>query len=113
MEKNDALSDEKLTEIAWKAIRDSFPEEATDGASLKFIRSVYAGSPSDPNDHGGDFIEVWLMHPNTSYHPDPVATGKADSAMIYAINEQNGGAMILMLLYHGFPDRVSKHRKAA
>ena len=113
MEKNVALSDEKLTEIAWKAIRDRLPDEAIDGATLKIIRTVYAGSPIDPTDSGGDFFEVWLMHPNNSYRPDPVATGKADSAMIQALNKENDGAVILMLLYHGFPDRASKPRKAA
>jgi hypothetical protein len=108
-----APTKEQLTEIAWRAIRASFPADQIEGATIEFKDTVWSTfHVDDQSNGGGSVIEVWLMHPHIDGLGNPDATADATSLMIQEINAL-GFEDILMLLYHGFPDSPSRRRYAA
>jgi hypothetical protein len=113
MTKIAAPTKEQLTEIAWRAVRASFPANQIEGATIEFKDAAWSTFHVDDQSHsGGPIVEVWLMHPNTDSLGNPDATADATGLMVQELNAL-GYEDSLMLLYHGFPNSPSRRRQAA
>jgi hypothetical protein len=112
MEKNVALTDEVLKQIAWEAIRANFSPDQIEGATLDLRHSVWPRGHDDGQIvGGGEVIQAWLMHQNPDQVSNAEAAGKATLQMIQAAH--NFDPEVLMLFYQGFPDSPSTHCRAA
>jgi hypothetical protein len=113
MTKIAAPTKEQLTEIAWSAIRASFPADQIEDATIEFRESMHSTFHVDDQSYtSGLLIEVWLMHPNIDSLGNPDATADATGLMVQELNAL-GYEDSLMLLYHGFPNSPSRRRQAA
>lgn len=111
MEQKKEVSDEKLLEIAKKAIQQHFSSDELENTELVLKKRELNRWESASQLDEPAVVSVWVIHSQVAEPLDPEATAAANQDMWAELQKQNDNR--IFLLYHRYPNDPTMRKTAA